>query len=154
MNTMPRARAFFKLGLLGLAVFAVAGFSAAQAASAADRVLLLQAKRFEGTFRLSSGETKLKVGDDSAKCSLSSVTTNLTAALAPKAGRPDRATLTVDGRTIEGKVAIEGRTLTFDFTDRGATYRIVMALSGRNEGKVSVTKDKTTLVTDSITRAA
>ena len=142
----------FKIGLIGLAVFAVASFAAAQAMSTADRVLLLQAKRFEGTFRLPTGETKLKVDEDSADWTVASGTTNLAAALAPKSGKPNRATLNLDGRTIEGKAAIEGRTLTFEFVDGKTNYRIVIALSGRNEGDLSVKKDDTALVAGSFKR--
>ena len=149
---MFRRKIIFKMGLVGLAMFAMASFVAAQAVSAADRVLLLQAKRFEGTYKLDGGETKLKVGDDSATWSVDSGSTKLSAALEPKAGKSDRATLNVDGRTVEGKATISGKVLTFTFNDKTTTYLITFSLSGRNEGDLSVMKNDSTLLAGAIKR--
>lgn len=153
MLTMPRR--FLKLGLLGLAAFAVVGFAAAQtqAIGAADRVLLLQAKRFEGAYKLPAGVTSVKVGDDTADWSLASGSTSLDAALAPAPGKPTRATLKVDGRTVEGKANIEGRVLTMEFQDGKTAYKIKFALTGRNEGDLTVTKNDATLVSGTLHRA-
>ncbi len=152
MKIMPR-RLFVNLGLIGLASFAIVGFAAAQAIGAADRVLLLQAKRFEGAYKLPTGVTSVKVGDDTADWSLASGTTSLEAALAPASGKPSRATLRVDGRTVEGKAAIEGRTLTMEFQDGKTAYKIKLVLTGRNDGDLSVTKNDTIVVSGTIRRA-
>jgi hypothetical protein len=142
-----------KLGLTGLAVLAVAGYAAAQALSGADRVLLLQAKRFEGTYKLPSGESKFKVGDNSADWTVSSGTNNLSVALAPKAGKPDRATFTLEGKTIEGKAEIEGKVLTMTFTVEKTTYVFKLTLSNRTEGEISVKKGDTSLVSGAVKRS-
>jgi hypothetical protein len=153
MNAMPRRRTVLTLGLIGLAALAFAGFAAAQVASGADRILLLQAKRFEGTYALPSGNTTIKVGDTTADWSVASGGTNLTAAIAPQTGQPDRATLSIDGRTVIGKAAIEGRTLTFDFVDGKTIYRIRLSLSGRNEGDLNIQKNASVLVAGALKRA-
>lgn len=153
---MPNRRTVVKMGLLGLAVFAIAGIAAAQAAaqvSGADRVLLLQAKRFEGTFKLPDGESVIKIGDNSADWTITSGKTKLTAALAPKQGKPDRATFELDGKTIEGKAEIEGKTLTMEFTVEKTKYLFKLVLSGRNEGDLSVKKGDTSLVSGSLKRS-
>lgn len=142
-----------KMGLLGLALLAMAGFAAAQGIAAADRVLLLQAKRFEGSYTLPSGETSVRVGDSTADWSVASGATSLSASLAPAAGKPGRATLSVEGRTVEGKATVDGKTLTFDFVDGKTAYRIRLTLSGRNEGDLSVTKNDASLVAGAIKRA-
>jgi hypothetical protein len=146
------------MGLVGLAVFAVAGIAAAQVAASAqvtgaDRVLLLQAKRFEGSFKFSGGDTEIKLTDNSADWTINSGTTKYTAALAPKAGKPDRATFQLDGKTIEGKAEIEGKTLSFEFTVDKTKYVFKLTLSGRNEGDLSVKKGDTALVTGTLKRA-
>ena len=152
---MPRRTSILKMGLLGLTVLAVVGMAAAQRAQpfASDRVLLLQAKRFEGSFKLASGETGVTVGDASADLRVAVGATNLMASIAPEAGKPNRATLSIDGRTVEGKAAIEGKTMTFDFVDGKSAYRIRLTLSGRNEGELSVTKNDASLVSGAIKRA-
>ena len=153
MEAMPRRRKMLKMGLIGLAVLALAGFAAAQAAGAADRLLLLQAKRFEGSYRLPSGETSLRLTDATADWSVVSGSTSLKAALAPLAGKPSRATLSLDGRTVEGKAEIEGKTLTFSFQDGKTAYKIQLTLTGRNEGELSVEKGGETLVAGAVKRA-
>ena len=152
MRKMLR-RSFATLGFAGLASLAIVGFAGAQAIAAADRVLLLQAKRFEGAYKLSTGVTSVKVGDDTADWSLASGTTSLAAALAPAPGKPARATLNVEGRTVEGKAAIEGRVLTMEFQDGKTAYRIKLTLSGRNEGDLRVTRNDAILVAGTIRRA-
>ncbi len=153
MNAMPRRRKILKMGLIGLALFALAGMAAAQVAGAADRFLLLQAKRFEGTFKLPSGETSLKLTEQTADWAVESGATKLKAALAPLAGKPSRATLDLDGRTIEGKADIEGKTLTFEFKDGKIVYKIKFTLTGRNEGELTVEKDDAKLVSGALKRA-
>jgi len=141
------------MGLIALAIFTVMGVAMAQTLSAADRILLLQAKRFEGSYKLPSGETSVKVTDTTADFKVKSGTTDLAAAIAPKEGKPNRATLTLDGKTIDGKAGIEGKTLTFEFVDGKTKYVIKLVLSGRNEGDLSVKKDDTALVSGSFKRA-
>lgn len=145
-------RPLLKIALVALALLG-AGFAAAQTIGAADRVLLLQAKRFEGSYKLPTGETSVKVGDNGADWKLASGTTNLAASLAPAAGKPDRATLSLDGRTLVGKATIDGKVLTMEFPDGKTVYRIRLTLSGRNEGDLKVTKDDTTLVAGALKRA-
>jgi hypothetical protein len=142
-----------KLGLIGLAVLAVAGYAAAQALSGADRVLLLQAKRFEGTYKLPNGESSIKVDDKTADWKVTSGSTELSASLAPKAGKPDRATLSLDGKTIEGKAEIEGKALTMTFTVEKTTYVFKLTLSGRSEGELSVKKGDVSLVSGAVKRS-
>lgn len=149
-----------KAGLIGLAVLAVAGIAVAQAApsgqatlSAADRVLLLQAKRFEGTYKLSSGETKIKVNENDATIAIDSGANKLKAALAPQPGKPSRATFDLNGKTIDGKANIEGKTLTLEFVDGKITYKFKITLTGRNEGELSVMKGDQTLVSGPLKRA-
>lgn len=149
---MPR-RTMIKMGLIGLALFALAGIVAAQSLAAADRVLLLQAKRFEGTYKLSSGETTLKMNDSDAEWKIESGAITLKAALAPQAGKPHRATLNVDGRTVEGKAEIEGRTLTMEFKDGKTAYVLKLTLTGRNDGEIEAKKDEKALVSGTIKRA-
>ena len=152
---MSRRLRILKMGLLGLTVLAAASMAAAQRAMpfAADRVLVLQAKRFEGSFKLPTGTTSVTVGEETADLSVVSGPTSLSASIAPQAGKPNRATLSVDGRTVEGKAAIEGKTMTFDFVDGKTSYRIRLTLSGRNEGDLSVTKNDVALVSGSLKRA-
>jgi len=142
-----------KLGLIGLAVLAVAGYAAAQALSGADRVLLLQAKRFEGTYKLASGESTIKVDDKTADWTVESGSTKLSASLAPKVGKPDRATLTLDGKTVEGKAEIEGKVLTMTFTVEKTTYVFKLTLNNRTEGEMSVKKGDTALVSGAVKRS-
>lgn len=148
MSSRP---ASLKIALVAIALLG-AGFAAAQTIGAADRVLLLQAKRFEGSYKLPTGDTSVKVGNDTADWKVASGGTSLAAALAPAAGKPDRATLTVDGKTLQGKAAIDGKTLTMEFADGKVVYRIKLTLSGRNEGDLKVTKDDATLVAGALKR--
>jgi hypothetical protein len=143
-----------KLGLIGLAVLAVAGYAAAQALTGADRVLLLQAKRFEGSYKLPSGESSIKIGDNAAEWKVSSGTTDLSASIAPKVGKPDRATLSLEGKTIEGKAEIEGKTLTMTFTLEKTTYVFKLILSNRTEGELSVKKGDVSLISGAVKRSA
>ena len=142
-----------KMGLIGLTVLAFAGFAAAQAISALDRALLVQSKRFEGSYKLPSGGTSFKLSDDKADLELESGGTKLKAALAPKAGKASRATLDLDGRTVEGKAEIEGRTLTLTFEDGKTTYKITLSLTARDAGDLKVEKGDKTLVSGPIRRA-
>ncbi len=160
MSAMPSRRTLVKMGLIGLAVFAVAGVAAAQAAASsnaqvtgADRVLLLQAKRFEGSYKFTGGDTEIKLTDNTADWTVTSGTTKYTTALAPKTGKPDRATFQLDGKTIEGKATIEGKTLTLEFTVDKTKYLFKLTLSGRNEGDLSVKKGDTALVSGTLKRA-
>ena len=143
------------MGLFGLVAVAMAGYASAQKAqpfSAADKVVLLQAKRFEGSFRLDSGETSVQVGEESADWKVKSGATDLSGKLAPIAGRSSRALLNVDGRTVEGTASIEGKALTMEFTDGKIVYRVRFLLSGRNDGEVNVTKGGATLVSGAFKR--
>ncbi|GEM_PF-4928469 len=142
-----------KMGLIGLTVLAFAGFAAAQTISALDRALLVQSKRFEGSYKLSSGETSFKLTDEKADFEVDAGDTKLKAALAPKAGKASRATLDLDGRTVEGKAEIEGRTLTLTFEDGKTTYKITLSLTARDAGDLKVEKGDKTLVSAPIRRA-
>jgi hypothetical protein len=149
---MSRHKKMSKLALIGLLLLAVAGFAAAQAAGAADRLLLLQAKRFEGSYKIPGGETAVKMNDATADWTVEAGDTKMKAALAPLAGKPSRATLSLDGRTVEGKATIEGRTLTMEFQDGKTAYKFKLALTGRNEGEIEVKKDGKSLVSGAIKR--
>ncbi|RYG20794.1 hypothetical protein EON82_19850 [bacterium] len=150
---MPRRRNLIKLGLVGLAVLAVAGFAAAQALSGADRILLLQAKRFEGTYKVPNGESSIKVDDKTAEWTISSGTNKLNVALAPKEGKPDRATMELDGKKVEGKAEIEGKTLTMEFTVDKTKYVFKLSLQNRTDGEISVKKGDATLVSGAVKRS-
>lgn len=150
---MSRHKKMSKLALIGLLVLAVAGFAAAQTAGAADRLLLLQAKRFEGSYKIPGGETAVKMNDVTADWTVEAGDTKIKAALAPLAGKPSRATLSLDGRTVEGKATIEGRTLTMEFQDGKTAYKFKLTLTGRNEGEIEIKKDEKSLVSGAIKRA-
>ena len=153
---MLSQRTLWKVGLTGLVLVAMASVAMAQRAqpfAASEKVVLLQAKRFEGNFKLADGDSSLTVGDESAPWRLHSGGKSYSGTLAPKTDKPNRATLDVDGRTVEGTVAIEGKTLTMEFIDGKTVYRYRIALTGRNDGEVSLTKDGATLVSGTIKRA-
>ncbi len=153
MFAMSSRKSKLKPLLIGLALLALAGAAMAQAVGAADRVVLLQAKRFEGTFKLAAGEMALKFGEATGDWKITSGETKLAAALEPKPGKPDRATLSLDGRTVEGTATVEGKTLTLEFKDGKTAYVFKLTLSGRNEGEIKVTKNDATLVASAFKRA-
>ena len=136
-----------------LGLVAAVGLAGAQSVGAADRVLLLQAKRFEGTYKLAQGETVVKIGDDKGDWKLDSGGTKFAVALAPQSGKPDHATLDLDGRKVEGTASIDGKTLTLEFKDGKTAYKFKLTLSGRNDGDLKVTKDEATLVASTFKRA-
>ena len=153
---MLSQRAILKMGLTGCVLVAMAGVAVAQRAqpfAASEKVILLQAKRFEGTFKLSTGESNLTVGDESASWRLSSGSASYSGKISPESGKANHATLEIDGRNFEGTASVEGRTLTMEFTDGKTTYRYRLALTGRNEGEVNLTKDGVTLVSGTVKRA-
>lgn len=153
---MLSQRAVLKMGLTGLVLAAMAGLVVAQKAqpfAASEKVVLLQAKRFEGRFKLSNGESNLTVGDVTAPWKLTAGEKSYSGSLAPRSEKPNRATLDIDGRTVEGTASVEGKTLTMEFVDGKTTYRYRLALTGRNDGEVSLTKDGETLVSGTIKRA-